>query len=58
LQEEVFGLKKKEATAEQRRQDEFSATQLQAIKSQAAREEAEEEGSGNDTGRDVQQGKE
>lgn len=56
LEEEVFGVKKKEATAEQRRQKEFSAAQLQAIKAQAAREEAEEEGSGNKSGGDDQEG--
>ena len=55
LEEEVFGVKK-EATAEQRRQKEFSAAQLQAIKAQAAREEAEEEGSGNKSGGDDQEG--
>lgn len=56
LEEEVFGVKKKEATAEQRRQKELSAAQLQAIKAQAAREEAEEEGSGDKNGRDDQEG--
>ena len=40
--EEVFGIKRKEATAEQRRQMEFSRRQLQEITAQAAREDAEE----------------
>jgi len=42
LDEEVFGIKRKEATAEQRKQREFSKRRLQEIKAQAAREEAEE----------------
>ena len=46
LQEEVFGLKRKEATEEQKRQKEFSYAQLQKIKVQAAREEGEGEGEG------------
>ena len=37
---------------------EFSATQLQAIREQAAGEESEEENSGNKTGGDDQQGEE
>jgi hypothetical protein len=43
LEGEVFGVKRKELTAEQRRQKKFSAAQLHAIEEQAAREEAEEE---------------
>ena len=43
LNEEVFGTKRKEATAEQRRQKEFSKRQLEEIKAQAAIEDAEEE---------------
>lgn len=42
LDEEVFGIKRKEATAEQKRQREFSKRRLQEIKAQAAREDAEE----------------
>ena len=42
LDEEVFGVKRKQATAEQRRQREFSNTQLQAIEAQAAKEDAEQ----------------
>ena len=42
LREAVFGIKEKEPTAEQRKQKEFSTAQLQAIRAQAAREEAEE----------------
>ena len=44
LEEEVYGIKRKEATAEQRRQREFSGTRLEEIRAQAAREDAEEEG--------------
>jgi hypothetical protein len=46
LEEEVFGVKQKQRTAEQRRQREFSNARLQEIKAQAAREDTEEEGSG------------
>lgn len=42
LDEQVFGVKRKQATAEQKRQREFSDAQLQAIKAQAAKEDAEE----------------
>lgn len=44
MEEEVYGIKRKEATAEQRRQREFSGTWLEEIRAQAAREDAEEEG--------------
>ena len=44
LEEEVFGVKKKQATAEQLRQKRFSETRLQEIKTQAALEDAEEQG--------------
>ena len=46
LQEEVYGTEKKQATAEQKRQREFSKIQLQVIQAQAAKEEAEEQSSG------------
>ena len=46
LDEEVFGIKRKEATAEQRRQREFSKRRLEEIRAQAAREEAEEKDTG------------
>lgn len=42
LEEEVFGTKQKESTAEERRQREFSTAQRQAIRAQAAKEEEEE----------------
>lgn len=42
LDEEVFGVKRKQATAEQKRQRKFSEAQLQAIEAQAEREDAEE----------------
>ena len=42
LDEEVFGIQQKQATAEQKRQKEFSKIQLQAIEAQAAIEDAEE----------------
>lgn len=44
LEEEVFGVKRKEETAEQRRQKEFSNAKLQEIEAQAAREGIEEQG--------------
>lgn len=43
LTEEVFGIKRKLATAEQRRQKEFSMVRLQEIRAQAAQEDAEEQ---------------
>jgi len=48
LEEEVFGVKQKQATAEQKRQKKFSDAQLQEIKAQAAREDAEEKSSSNE----------
>ena len=51
LEEEVFGVRRKQATAEQRRQQEFSDSQLQAIRAQAAREEEEEEDIGDEQGK-------
>ena len=45
----MFGFKRKEATAEQRRQREFSTKQLEKIKAQAAIEDAEEEDAEEDT---------
>ena len=51
LEEEVFGVKRKQATAEQRRQQQFSDSQLQAIRAQAAKEEAEEQGAGDEQGK-------
>lgn len=56
--EEVFGVKRKEATAEQRRQREFSAAQLQAIMEEAAMEEAEKEHADDETGGGKQQDQE
>lgn len=50
LQEGVFGIEKKQATAEQRRQREFSKIQLQVIQEQAAKEKAEEQESGDGKG--------
>ena len=44
LEEEVFGVKQKQGTAEQKRQKEFSDARLQEIKLQAAREDTEEKG--------------
>lgn len=43
LDEEVFGIRRKQATAEQMRQKEFSKVQLQAIQAQAEVEDAEKE---------------
>ena len=42
LQDEVIGIKRKKASAEQRRQKEFSVAKLQVIKAEAASEEVEE----------------
>jgi len=50
LEEEVFGVKQKQATAEQRRQKEFSNARLQEIKAQAAKEDAGEKGIGDQDG--------
>jgi hypothetical protein len=47
---EVFGLRQEQASTEQKRQRDFSATQLQAIKERAAREKAEEGSSGSGSG--------
>ena len=43
LEEEVFGVKRKQATAEQIRQKRFSEARLQEIRAQAALEDAEEQ---------------
>ena len=54
LDEEVFGVQQKVATAEQKRQEEFSKTQLEVIKTQAAMEGIDEEAE-DEQGRDDQQ---
>lgn len=54
LNEEVFGIKRKEATAEQRRQREFSRRRLQEIRAQAAIEDMEEGGADSQRGEDNQ----
>lgn len=51
LEEEVFGVKQKQATAEQKRQKKFSDAQLQEIKAQAEREDAEEKSSSDEESR-------
>ena len=48
LDEEVFGVKRKEATAEQKRQREFSKRRLEEIRARAAEEG--EQGTGDEQG--------
>jgi len=52
LEEEVFGVKKKQATAEQKRQKEFSDKRLQEIEAQAVEEGREGQDNSHQQGED------
>ena len=57
MEEEVFGVKRKQATAEQKRQKEFSDVRLQEIKAQAAKEDDEEQNASDQQGESDQKNK-